>query len=141
MFHRNELIRFQHCDPAGIVFYPRYVEMINATVEDWFDSIGLGFADIHGRLNTAIPAVSLAVDFRAPSRIGETLVFALTVERIGTTSVGLRIEARHRDELRFTSRLTLVHTSKEDYRPRPWPGRFRDAMACEEAQSNSSKSA
>lgn len=129
MFRRNELIRFQHCDPAGIVFYPRYVEMVNATVEDWFDHIGLGFADIHGRLDTAIPAVSLALEFRAPSRLGETVVFTLLVERIGNTSVNLKIEATHDEELRFTARLTLVHTSKQDYRPRPWPQAFRAAMA------------
>lgn len=128
MFSRTERIRFQHCDPAGIVFYPRYIEMINATVEDWFDSIGIGFAEIHGSLNTALPAVALSIDFRAPSRLGEMIVFTLDVERLGTTSLGLRIEALHADELRFSSSLTLVHTSKEDYRPRPWPAAFRSAI-------------
>ena len=29
-------VRFQHTDPAGIVFYPRYFEMINQVIEDWF---------------------------------------------------------------------------------------------------------
>ncbi|CPO21707.1 4-hydroxybenzoyl CoA thioesterase [Bordetella pertussis] len=28
-------VRFRHCDPAGIVFYPRYFEMINDFVEEW----------------------------------------------------------------------------------------------------------
>ena len=32
---RRERVRFGHCDPAGIVFYPRYFEMLNALVEDW----------------------------------------------------------------------------------------------------------
>ena len=27
-------VRFQHCDPAGIVFYPRYFEMLNTTIEE-----------------------------------------------------------------------------------------------------------
>ena len=30
-------VRFRHFDPAGIVFYPRYFEMINDFVEEWFD--------------------------------------------------------------------------------------------------------
>lgn len=128
VFRRQELIRFQHCDPAGIVFYPRYVEMINATVEDWFEHIGISFADIHGKLEAAIPAVSLDVDFRAPSRLGETLDFTLVVTRMGRTSVNLVVEATHGSEVRFTSRLALVHIGKGDYRPQPWPDLFRNAM-------------
>ena len=29
-------IRFSHCDPAGIVFFPQYLVLTNALVEDWF---------------------------------------------------------------------------------------------------------
>ena len=35
-FEEEVLGRGAHTDPAGIVFYPRYFEMINAQVEDWF---------------------------------------------------------------------------------------------------------
>lgn len=134
MFRRTELIRFQHCDPAGIVFYPRYVEMINATVEDWFDHIGISFAEIHGPMEAAIPAVSLHVDFKSPARIGDILTFSLAVARLGTTSVALDIEAMDGTESRFTSRITLVHIAKSDYRPSAWPERFRNAMLAGSAQ-------
>ena len=34
MFKQDKLVRFQHCDPAGIVFYPQYFvlfkELVNA---------------------------------------------------------------------------------------------------------------
>ena len=33
IFERNKRVRFAHCDPAGIVFYPRYFEMLNELVE------------------------------------------------------------------------------------------------------------
>lgn len=128
MLTRVELIRFQHCDPAGIVFYPRYVEMINATVEDWFESIGLSFAEIHGPMKTAIPAVSLNIDFKMPTRLGERIELRLVVEHIGTTSIRLAIAAALGDEIRFRSTITLVHISMLDYRPHPWPPKFRNAM-------------
>jgi 4-hydroxybenzoyl-CoA thioesterase len=126
LFRRQELVRFQHCDPAGIVFYPRYVEMINATVEDWFSSIGIDFAEIHK--DAAIPAVSLAIEFRLPSRLGETIDLSLKVARLGATSVTLMIQASHSEELRFESVLTLVYISKKDYRSSPWPHRIRESM-------------
>ncbi len=35
-FEEEVLVRGAHTNPAGIVFYPRSCEMINAQVEDWF---------------------------------------------------------------------------------------------------------
>ena len=35
-FQISTKVRFGDVDPAGIVFYPRYFEMLNAAVEDWF---------------------------------------------------------------------------------------------------------
>ena len=32
-FRLTRPVEFNHCDPAGIVFYPRYFEMISATIE------------------------------------------------------------------------------------------------------------
>ena len=41
-------IEFNHCDPAGIVFYPRYFEMTNSVVENFFaDVVGRSFAQMH----------------------------------------------------------------------------------------------
>ncbi|URK89407.1 acyl-CoA thioesterase (plasmid) [Rhizobium sp. RCAM05350] len=129
MFRRQELIRFQHCDPAGIVFYPRYVEMLNATVEDWFaEVVGTSFAEIHVMKRTAIPVVSLSIDFRQVSRLGEILNFTLAVDRIGKTSASLLIKAESNDEVRLDARLTLVHIGLDDYRPRVWPDKLRIAM-------------
>jgi len=55
-FTLQQKVRFQHCDPAGIVFYPRYFEMINATVEEWFaQRLGVPFETLHGALGAAVP--------------------------------------------------------------------------------------
>jgi 4-hydroxybenzoyl-CoA thioesterase len=103
--------------------------MINATVEDWFsDAVGVDFANIHGELNSAIPVASLEVDFKAPSRLGEVLDFELSVARLGTSSINLHVQGAVEDELKFTARLALVHISKDDYRPRPWPDKMRSRL-------------
>ena len=40
-------IRFTHCDPAGIVFYPRYFELINGVVEDCCaQGLGMSFHEM-----------------------------------------------------------------------------------------------
>ncbi len=32
-------VRFQHCDPAGIVFYPRYFELLEEIVSTWLAAL------------------------------------------------------------------------------------------------------
>jgi 4-hydroxybenzoyl-CoA thioesterase len=128
-FTRTELVRFQHCDAAGIVFYPRYVEMVNSTVEDFFACcIGHSFAEIHGPMNAAMPVAALAMEFKAPSRLGETLGFKLAVTGVGRSSLDVQVICCCESSLRFTARLTLVHISKTDYRPEPWPERMRSRL-------------
>ena len=48
LFTTTVQVRFADVDPAGIVFYPRYFEMLNGAVEDWFaQQLGLDFATMH----------------------------------------------------------------------------------------------
>ena len=38
LFHTMPIqVLFRHCDPAAIVFYPRYVELVHDVVEHWFN--------------------------------------------------------------------------------------------------------
>jgi 4-hydroxybenzoyl-CoA thioesterase len=81
-------VRFADCDPAGIVFYPRILEMFNNLVEDWF-RVGLSFSfdDIVVKRGWGLPTVHLEVDFLAPSFLGETLSAKLFVRRVGSSSI------------------------------------------------------
>ncbi|MCO5127369.1 MAG: hypothetical protein M9957_08845 [Rhodobacteraceae bacterium] len=36
IFRQDIRVGFNHCDPAGIVFYPRYFEMANTVCESFF---------------------------------------------------------------------------------------------------------
>lgn len=85
-------VRFADCDPAGIVFYPRYLEIFNNLVEDWFaEELHFSFPDIINTHGWGLPTVHLEVDFVAPSRFGEVLSATLSVRKIGTTSLNLDI--------------------------------------------------
>jgi len=48
-FESQKLVRFQHCDPAGIVFYPQYFVLFHELIEDWFnDGLRVNYADFIG---------------------------------------------------------------------------------------------
>ena len=134
-FECDKLIRFHHCDPAGIVFYPQYFVLFNELVEDWFaEALLFSFRDLHG-LGVAggrklgIPIVRLEVDFKAPSSIGDVLDAELVVREIRNTSLTLMIDLRGDDgRPRVSGRVVLVFLDLETRRPIAVPEALRSRM-------------
>ena len=86
MFIKQEKIRFKHIDYAGIVFYPRFLEMLNDLVEDWFEeALDRPFSKMHE--TNGIPTVDLKVQFKNAARIGEILTKKLWVNELKTSSI------------------------------------------------------
>lgn len=120
-------IEFNHCDPAGIVFYPRYFEMTNSVVENFFaDVVGRSFAQMHGTVQNGVPTVALQATFLAPSRLGDKVLFSLGIVAIGHTSVGVQITAECNGQDRMRADLTLVWI--DGMKAAPWPEAMRTAL-------------
>lgn len=113
-------LRFGHCDPAGIAFFPRLVEMVNWTVEDWFDeALGRSFRSTHIDQKLGTPAVSLAIDFVGPAELGDLLEFRLSVVEVGRSSITLDIRAeRDGGAPVLKARHTIVHCDLSSGKPR-----------------------
>ena len=131
MFTFHQKVLFKHCDPAGIVFFPRYFEMINDCVETFFDE-GLGWPFEELLKTGGIPTVTIGTDFTRPSFHGDRLVLTLELTKLGRTSLVYVMEARCGEELRFRATTTLVHVAHEDGqapgRPAPWPDAIRPKL-------------
>ncbi|MDF3833863.1 acyl-CoA thioesterase [Cupriavidus basilensis] len=131
IFGNTVLVRFKDCDAAGIVFFPRYFEMLNDLVEDWFrEALDWSFADMHGAGQAGVPTASLSCRFVAPSRLGEALTRELRVTQMGRSSFALQVRfvgpaADLRVEI--TQRLVCVDTGP--MMPRALPAEVRAAMA------------
>ena len=129
VFTSPQKILFQHCDPARIVFYPRYFEIVNAVVEQWFEEgVGVSFAEMHMVREEGVPTLKTEAYFPAPSRLGELLQFSLRVTNLGTSSVDLDIQAECEGEKRVKVKLTLVHISNSTGKSKTWPGDMRGPM-------------
>ncbi|MFC9929222.1 acyl-CoA thioesterase [Streptomyces sp. NPDC127190] len=131
IFARDKRIWFHHCDPAGIVFYPQYLLLMNELLQEWFETgLRTDYAGLFAERRLGIPTVRLECDFHAPSRLGDTVRFALSVPRIGTSSFHLRFSCTGPDpsDVRVQIKAVLVCMSLDEHRPVPIPGDIRDAM-------------
>lgn len=125
-FSFKQKVLFKHCDPAGIVFYPRYFEMINDTVEAFFDTaLGFPFEDM--LKSAGAPTAQISTQFQAVSRHGDMLDIALHLTKLGRSSADLSFTASSAGETRFTAQSTLVYVNAKG-RPQPWPDVVRAKM-------------
>lgn len=126
-YERLIQIEFNHCDPAGIVFYPRYFEMVNSVIENFFaDVVGRSFASMHNGASNGVPTVAMEAVFQKPSRLGDKVRFSLRVEKVGGSSVRLVIQGSGPDGLRLQATMTLAWI--EGMKAAPWPNEMRAAL-------------
>ncbi len=130
VFRNQVRVRFKHCDTAGIVFYPRYFEMLNDFIEDWFaEALDWPFDAMHLSGHAGIPTAELQCRFVAPSRLGELLTRELRVTQIGRSSFTVTIRFAGADDdtrMEVTQRLVCVDTRVMT--SQPLPERVRTAM-------------
>lgn len=71
---RDVHIEWGDCDPAGIVFFPRYLEMFDACTGHLFAAVEVSKYDMIQKYGIlGIPMVDLHTRFIVPSRFGEVV--------------------------------------------------------------------
>jgi 4-hydroxybenzoyl-CoA thioesterase len=111
---RTLQIEWGHCDPAGIVFNPRFFEFFDWNTALLFErALGLTKYEVLRRYDGAgIPLVETRAKFLLPCRYGETVEIASMIARLGASSFDV--------EHRLTSGGTLA---VEGFETRVWTGR------------------
>ena len=128
-FTATRTVRFSDCDPAGIVFFPQYLVMLNGVVEEWFDSaLALPYANLIGPRRLGLPTVRLEVDFTAISRHGDRLRWELSLAHLGRSSFTLLHDVVGADGVRLRARQVLVCTSLDTHRAQALPDDVRAAL-------------
>jgi 4-hydroxybenzoyl-CoA thioesterase len=130
-FCKDILVRFSDCDPAGIVFYPKYFEMFNSIIEDWCrEGLHFSFVEIVARRGWGLPTVHLETDFLAPSTYGEVLKATLRLCKLGNSSITLEIRLRGGDgALRVSATAVLALIDRATVRAIPFPEEIRERFS------------
>lgn len=118
------------CDPAGIVFTPRYFEMFNRLVEGFYaGALGLDYHAILRERRIGLGYARAEADFLAPASHGDLLEAAVAVEAVGRSSYALRIHLFRGRAEAVRARLVTVATDLATHRPVPIPADLRAALA------------
>ncbi|PCI32044.1 MAG: thioesterase [Alphaproteobacteria bacterium] len=127
-FTTEIVVRFNHVDPAGIVYYPRYYEMINQASEIWFEEeLNYPYPKMFAE-GWAVPLAHLESSFRNPSYLNDRLTFALGVRKIGRSRIDLSIITSCKDEIRFLTRQSIVWVDHKKIKSASIPTKIRQQM-------------
>jgi 4-hydroxybenzoyl-CoA thioesterase len=126
---RSYPLKFAHCDPAGIAYYPKLLELLDGAIEDWTaEVIGVSRHLMHRDLARGMPTVTLSARFDAVSFHGDELRLTLDLASIGRSSVDFSITARCIEECRFTVDYRQVLVDLVTRSSAPWPDSWRERL-------------
>jgi len=127
-FIKEQKIKFKHIDYAGIVFYPRFLEMLNDLVEDWFEeALDRPFSKMHQ--SNGIPTVDLKVQFKKAARLGEIIIKELWVKELRSSSLlcGFMFKNQQNETI-LEGEVTLVNVKIEEDRSSIAAEAFNETM-------------
>lgn len=126
-FSVNKLIRFHHCDPAGIVFYPQFFVLLHEVQEDFLAHIG--FAE-HKLIQsgTGVPIVDLKTEFLGMCRHGDEVTISLRLSKLGNSSLGMDYEISRGGQAKLRAKAVVVYSTVPDGKPQRIPDDMRQAL-------------
>ena len=108
-FKVRQKIRFGQIDALGVAFYPRLVEMLNNTIEDFFEHVvGYSYRQMHIEEERGVPTVNLNIDFKNSVYLGDELTWSLNTKKVGNSSFTVQVTAMTDDVVNLSSEATLV---------------------------------
>ena len=106
--HR-QTVRLSHTDAAGVIFYPRLLEMAHEAYEVFLDALGQPLAGALASGEPVAPIVRCEADYRKPMVLGAEVEIEITVEpgydnidvREKISDILARLRPRHAEVLRL----------------------------------------
>lgn len=130
-FEVRDRVRWNDCDPFGIIYYGAYVRLFQVAEEELFRACGLPFSILRIEQGVWIPRKAFHAEFHSPAQLDEEVVVQVWFTRIGTTSVTMAFEVfRASDRLhRASASLTVVSVDRPTMTTKPLMESIRTALS------------
>lgn len=115
MFETKRTIHFSDCDPAGILFFGKSLELCHSAYEDFIQSFNLQF-DYWNNKSFAVPIKKSEANFIKAIKYGEIVTIALRILEIRDSSFSIGYLIKNFDgEICLEAKTVHVFVSKENW--------------------------
>ena len=129
---RQVQIEWGDCDPADIVFYPRYFAYFDASTGALFEAMGFSLRYIRDELKSVgFPMVDTRSQFFKPSKYGDKVTIKSEFTEIGRASFGVRHRLYNGADLAIEcteKRVWACHNAEGILKAKPIPDDIRAKM-------------
>ncbi len=130
-FRATITVRFGDVDPAGIVYFPRFLNYIHVALEEFFSRVvGIDYPVLIEKHRVAFPTVHIEMDFKRPLRYGDRVGVEVTPTKLGRTSVEWRYDLFRPNQsvAAASARLVTVYTNMDTFEKEEIPGWLREKL-------------
>lgn len=121
-------VRYADCDAQGIIFNGRWFELFDtAMTEFWRETIG-GYEHLPRSLNVETVVAETGARFRGAGRFDDLLAFAISVPRIGESSMRVEIDASKEGQLLAEGFIEYVFVDAQSLAPVAIPEQVRNML-------------
>lgn len=106
-FEHQLRVRFQHTDPAGIVFFANILTYCHEAYEELLRTAGMPLEKIILSREQVLPIGHAEATFKRPFRAGQLITIKVTVGRIGERSFRLDYELFDESALHLATAATV----------------------------------
>ena len=129
MFKKTTVIRMQHTDAAGILFFARQFDIIHSVYEDFMSGQSLGFPYFLNKAHYFVPIVHAEADYNRPLHVGDKISVTLKVSHIGKTSFTFSYVLKNvRGQTVGKAETTHVAVHRKSHKKIPLPSRLRKVL-------------
>ncbi len=119
VFRRKLIVEWGDCDPAGIVFYPRYFAMFDTSTALMFAAAGFSQQELQrGTSFVGWPMVDTRAKFYIPSAYGDEVEVVSRVTAWRRSSFDLEHQIRRGSEIAVEGFETRVWTYRHEHDPK-----------------------
>lgn len=127
---RHELrVRWNECDPQGIVFNANYMTYVDLTVTELWRSLFGGYAEFVARSGTDLVVADITLRFRGSARFDDVIAVTLDPAFTSEASITTAIAIDRGDERLVEGTIRHVCVDAETLAKRAAPDELREALS------------
>jgi len=123
-------VRFNECDPQRVAFNANFLTYIDVAITDLYRQHCDGsYVEVMERSGVDVVVAEANLKFVAPAHFDQEIEVALTVERLGDTSIEVSALICFKGKTLVTAELRYVFVDIESWGKTPIPAQIRAMMA------------
>lgn len=129
MYREEQVVRFEHVDGAGIVYYPRFFFFCHHAFENFFAHHGpFSYPTMVNEHRLGFPSVHIEADYKSPLAYGDSFVVSLGIKKIGNASLVTSYQLSKREIALFSADITTVCMDLDKRTSTPIPPIIRNFL-------------